>query len=163
MTARAYGARWGWAGFRALAAGLVMLLSGVGLAEAPFATAPLTVETASGPIALTVEMADSTAQKARGLMFRRALPADAGMLFDYHAPKTINMWMKNTFIPLDMIFIGGDFTVVDIVERTTPMSTAIISSDVPARAVLEVNGGMADRWGVAIGDRVRTPRFDGGE
>lgn len=124
-----------------------------------FDTAPLTIETAERSITLTVELADSGAQKAQGLMFRRTLAEDHGMLFDYGAPKTIRMWMRNTFIPLDMIFIGADGRVVDIAERTTPMSERIIASRAPARAVLEVNGGAADRWGVAVGDRVLTPRW----
>jgi len=124
-----------------------------------FDTAPLTIETAERSVALTVELADSTAQKAQGLMFRRALGEDRGMLFDYGAPKTIRMWMRNTFIPLDMIFIGADGRIVDIAERTTPMSERIIASRAPARAVPEVNGRAADRWGVAIGDRVLTPRW----
>ena len=126
-----------------------------------FDTAPLTIETRSGPVELTVELADSRAQQTQGLMFRRTLPEDNGMLFDYRSPRTIRMWMRNTLIPLDMIFIGSDGRVVDIARRATPLSEDIIESGAPARAVLEVNGGAADRWGVAVGDRVVTPRFAG--
>jgi len=144
---------------RVALAALIALFGVSAAALERFDTAPLTIETADGPVALTVEMADTTAQKAQGLMFRKTLAEDRGMLFDYGAPRTIRMWMRNTFIPLDMIFIGADGRVVDIAERTTPMSERIIASRAQARAVLEVNGGAADRWGVALGDRVVTPRW----
>ena len=141
-------------------AATALLWAGGAIALERFDTAPLTIETQAGPVDLTVELAESDAQKAQGLMYRRSLPADHGMLFDYRRPRVISMWMKNTYIPLDMIFIGADDRVVDIARRTTPQSLSIIESSEPARAVLEVNGGMADRWGVRIGDRVRSPQLE---
>ncbi|MEM6491912.1 MAG: DUF192 domain-containing protein [Pseudomonadota bacterium] len=148
-------------GLRLAVAAIGMFAAACASALETFETAPLTIETAGGPVVLTVELADSRAQQRQGLMFRRSLPEDAGMLFDYRTPRTIQMWMRNTFIPLDMIFIGVDGRVVDIAERATPLSEEIIASRAKARAVLEVNGGAANRWGVAIGDRVVTPRFGG--
>ncbi len=104
----------------------------------------------------SIEHARTPQQQAQGLMFRRRLAADAGMLFTYQSPQIILMWMKNTYIPLDMIFIGADLRVVSVAERTTPRSLETISSQKPAIAVLEVNGGTVRKLGIRTGDRVRT-------
>ena len=112
-----------------------------------------------GKHAFTVEIAKTPRQQAQGLMFRRRLAADAGMLFLYAQPQIIRMWMKNTFIPLDMIFIGADGRIVSVVERTIPQSLETVSSAKPANAVLEVNGGTVSRLGIRPGDRVRHPAF----
>ena len=120
----------------------------------PFKTAKLTIETANGRHVFTVELALSDRQQMQGLMFRRSLAPDAGMLFDYKTPTQITMWMKNTFIPLDMIFIGADGRIVHIAERAVPQSEEIIPSVKPARAVLEVNAGTAQRLGIKVGDKV---------
>ena len=95
-------------------------------------------------------------------MFRRKLAPDAGMLFDYKVPQRITMWMKNTYIPLDMLFIGAGGRIVNIAERTVPRSLAAISSDGNAQAVLEVNGGTARRLGIRPGDMVLHPIFSNG-
>ncbi len=92
-------------------------------------------------------------------MFRRSLAADAGMLFDYGDPQPVAMWMKNTLIPLDMVFIGKDGTVVDFRERAVPMSLDTIEPKVPARAVLEVNAGTAQRLGLQVGNTVHHAFF----
>jgi uncharacterized membrane protein (UPF0127 family) len=105
----------------------------------------------------TVELATRTDQQVQGLMFRRSLAPDAGMLFLYDADHAIEMWMKNTLIPLDMIFIRADGTILNIAERAVPQSLATIGSAGPARAVLEVNGGTAARLGIKPGDRVLYP------
>ena len=110
-----------------------------------------------------IELALNPAQHEQGLMYRRTLASDAGMLFDFHAAKPISMWMKNTFIPLDMIFIGNDGHVVGIAERTIPQSLDILSSPGPVRAVLEVNGGTASRMGIKVGDLVEHPMFKNGK
>ena len=99
-------------------------------------------------------LAVTSEQRAQGLMYRQRLPADAGMLFLYPAARPISMWMKNTAIPLDMLFIGDDGRILHIAERTIPGSTATISSMQPARAVLELNGGTAARLKIQVGDRV---------
>ena len=81
------------------------------------------------------------------------------MLFDFIKPQIVSMWMKNTFIPLDMLFIGADGRIVHIAENTEPFSLKTITSPVPASAVLELKAGSAARWGIAIGDRVEHPIF----
>ena len=124
-----------------------------------FATAPLTIETASGPKEFTVEVAQSSAQQSQGLMFRRRLAADAGMLFVYRRVAPVAMWMQNTFIPLDMLFIGADRRIAHIAERTVPMSTATIESGKPVSSVLELNAGTVSRLGIKQGDVVTSPAF----
>ena len=107
-----------------------------------------------------IELAVTVQQQTQGLMYRHSLAADAGMLFDFHQVKPIAMWMKNTFIPLDMIFIADDGRIAGIAERAIPQSQDIISSPGAIRAVLEVNGGTASRLGLKIGDHVIFPGFD---
>lgn len=114
----------------------------------------LTIETAGGGQQFAVELAVTSEQRAQGLMYRQRMPADAGMLFLYPAVRPVSMWMKNTLIPLDMLFIGDDGRILHIAERTIPGSTATISSMQPARAVLELNGGTAARLKIQVGDRV---------
>jgi uncharacterized membrane protein (UPF0127 family) len=121
-----------------------------------YQTSELTIDTASGPRKFTIEVALSEAQREQGLMFRRNLAPDAGMLFDMDVAQTITMWMKNTFIPLDMLFVDGG-RIVDIRERAVPLSTDIISAKAPARYVIELNGGRVERLGIKIGDRVTSP------
>jgi uncharacterized protein len=109
-----------------------------------------------------VEMALTPRQQAQGLMYRRDLAGDAGMLFIYTRDRPINMWMKNTLIPLDMLFLARDGRVVRVVERAVPGSLRTISSGDAVAAVLEVNGGTASRLGIAPGDRVIHPALGGG-
>ncbi len=104
--------------------------------------------------AFSVEMAITPDQQRRGLMFRTELAPDAGMLFDFHTPQTLAMWMKNTLIPLDMLFIDANGAIVFIAENTTPESTATISTPIPSRFVLELAGGTTKRLGLGVGDRV---------
>ena len=115
--------------------------------------------TAKGRHRFKLEMALTEKQQQRGLMFRRSLAPDAGMLFDYGSPQIITMWMRNTLIPLDMIFIGADGRIINIAERAVPGSLTAIASAGAARAVLEVNGGTASRLGIKPGDRVRHAIF----
>jgi len=104
---------------------------------------------------IEVELALSTRQQSMGLMFRRFLPENAGMLFVYNRSAVITMWMKNTFLSLDIIFIRSDGRIHRIVERTIPLSEKRIFSGVPVVAVLELNGGTTKRLGIRVGDRVR--------
>ncbi|MGH6968837.1 MAG: DUF192 domain-containing protein [Stellaceae bacterium] len=120
-----------------------------------FNTAPLTIDTAKGPQHFTVELALTPAQKEQGLMFRRRLAADAGMLFVVAEPQTMTFWMHDTYVPLDMLFIAPGGRIVDLHERAIPLSDAIIVSRAPAVAVLELNGGTVDRLGIKVGDVVR--------
>ncbi|MEQ5774490.1 MULTISPECIES: DUF192 domain-containing protein [unclassified Thalassospira] len=101
-----------------------------------------------------VELALSPDERARGLMFRTHMEDDNGMLFDFGQPRDVSMWMKNTFISLDMLFIGQDGKIVGIAPRTVPKSEAIISAPRPVRFVLELNAGLADKFDFKVGDTV---------
>ncbi|MEO0637792.1 MAG: DUF192 domain-containing protein [Pseudomonadota bacterium] len=125
--------------------------------QAIFHEAPLTVETREGDVSFQIEVADDPDERSRGLMFRRSMPEDAGMLFVHDAPREITMWMKNTYIPLDMIFIGAEGKVVSVAADTIPHSLSVISSRVDARYVLELNAGMAKRHAIRPGDAVEHP------
>jgi len=125
----------------------------------PGRTDTLTILTRSGPQAFTVEFAIAPDEHARGLMFRKSLPERHGMLFDFGAEQEVAFWMRNTLIPLDMLFIGGDGTIRHLHENATPLSEEPIPSRYPVRAVLELAGGSARRFGIAIGDRVVHPIF----
>jgi uncharacterized protein len=106
-----------------------------------------------------VEMAIDPVQQSIGLMFRPSVPADGGMLFDWVKPRISQMWMRNTITSLDMIFIGADGRIRNIVERTIPQSLAIIDSKVEVRATLEVAAGTCQRLDISVGDRVVHPMF----
>lgn len=108
---------------------------------------------------LSVEVMRSEAERARGLMFRQSMPADQGMLFDFERDGLATMWMKNTFIPLDMVFVFADGRIHRIEANTEPQSERTISSGVPVRAVLELNAGAAARLKLKPGDRLIHPMF----
>lgn len=110
--------------------------------------------TKNGVHVFDVEMAVTPEQRSTGLMFRKELPEGRGMLFDFEVETPVSMWMRNTFIPLDMIFIRADGRIARVAENTTPMSEAIIPSGAPVKGVLEVIGGTAKKFGIAAGDRV---------
>ena len=119
----------------------------------------LEIVSKSGVHVFRVELAVTDEQRARGLMFRRSLPEGQGMLFKFEPDQVIQMWMHNTYIPLDMIFIRGDGRILRIAENTKPESDNIISSGAAARGVLEVIAGTARKLGIAPGDRVAHPWF----
>lgn len=106
-----------------------------------------------------VEVARNDADRAQGLMFRRTMPADQGMLFDFGRVEPVSMWMQNTYLPLDMLFIRPDGTIARIAANTEPLSTRTISSGEPVLSVLELNAGTAARLGIKVGDRVEHPIF----
>ncbi|MEZ5924022.1 MAG: DUF192 domain-containing protein [Hyphomicrobiaceae bacterium] len=108
---------------------------------------------------LSVELAVDPAQKAKGLMFRRSLGENEGMLFLYEAPQEVTMWMRNTYLPLDMVFIAKDGLISRIAERTVPFSETRIASEEPVLAVLEINGGLSERLGLKPGDKVLYSAF----
>jgi uncharacterized membrane protein (UPF0127 family) len=105
---------------------------------------------------LELYLADTASQQSRGLMYVEQLDENEGMLFRHSRPFQINMWMKNTYIPLDMLFIRSDGSIANIATNTTPLSTDRISSSEPVPAVLEMNAGFAQRWRVESGDRLLT-------
>lgn len=104
-----------------------------------------------------VWLADSPRRQAQGLMFVRSLPPMRGMLFVYPEPKGLSMWMKNTYIPLDILFIRADGSVANIVKNTEPLSLASIPAAEPVRYVLELNAGVTDALGIEPGSRVYLP------
>jgi uncharacterized membrane protein (UPF0127 family) len=117
------------------------------------------IATAGGTRSFSVELANTRKAVDRGLMYRKSLPDGQGMLFDFGAEKRIEMWMENTFIPLDMVFIGADGRIRRIAENTKPLSRRLISSGGPIRAVLEINAGTVRKLGIAPGDLVSHPMF----
>jgi uncharacterized membrane protein (UPF0127 family) len=119
----------------------------------------LEIATKGGVRLFAVEFAATEQQKATGLMYRKELADGRGMLFDFSPEQEITMWMKNTYVSLDMIFIRADGRILRIAENTTPLSERTISSGGPARAVLEVVAGTAKKYGIAPGDRVAHPLF----
>ena len=125
-----------------------------GLAGGP-AVERLSIETATATHEFDVELAVTADQQRKGLMYRRQMAPDAGMLFLYDNGSQVTMWMSNTYIPLDMLFIAADGRITHIVERTVPLSTELIGSNGPVRGVLELNGGTASRLGIKVGDTVR--------
>lgn len=125
----------------------------------------LTIVSATGATehAFSIEVASTEQEKALGLMFRTELSDDQGMLFPYPAERGLQMWMHNTYIPLDMLFIRADGTIVRIEERAEPLSDRVISSGSAVLAVLEIPGGAAARLGIKSGDKVRYPIFSGAD
>ena len=121
---------------------------------------PLEIVTKSGVQVFSVEMATTEDEKTTGLMYRKELPDGKGMLFDFSPEQQISMWMKNTYISLDMIFIRADGRILRIAENTEPLSTKIISSGGLAKGVLEVIAGTAQKYGIQPGDRVAHPLFN---
>jgi uncharacterized membrane protein (UPF0127 family) len=109
------------------------------------------------PVAVTVEIARTPRERQVGLMYRKELAADAGMLFVFENPQQLSFWMRNTYVPLDMIFICADLTVLGVVENTTPLSDQSCSVPGLSQFVLEVNALFARRHGIAAGTRVRLP------
>ncbi|HEX9880256.1 MAG TPA: DUF192 domain-containing protein [Candidatus Binatia bacterium] len=135
---------------------LAVFLAGGLLACHP-ASAPRVILVGAGnrEIPVRVEIADTPERRIKGLQYREELAVDAGMLFIFSSEEVHTFWMKNTPLPLDMIFIDAGRKVVGIVESAVPFSTTSRSVGVPSQFVLEVNGGFARRHGVAVGARVR--------
>jgi uncharacterized membrane protein (UPF0127 family) len=121
----------------------------------------LEIVSASGVHVFTIEIADTEPAREKGLMFRKNLPDGHGMLFDFKREQDVSFWMKNTYIPLDMFFIQGNGRILRIAENAKPLSTALLPSQGPVLAVLEVSGGIAHRLGIRPGDRVAFPIFKG--
>ena len=142
-----------------LAAALAALILCANPAARAASVQPLEIATKSGVRVFSVEMATTEEEKTTGLMYRKELADGKGMLFDFSPEQQISMWMKNTYIPLDMIFIRADGRILRIAENTEPLSTKIISSGGLAKGVLEVIAGTAQKYGIQPGDRVAHPLF----
>lgn len=120
----------------------------------PEGARPLVIHATAKSLTLSVEIADDEQERAHGLMFRKTLSEDGGMLFVFPRQEPRSFWMKNTPLPLDILFLAADGEIVAIVRDTTPFSTASINSIEPAKYALEVNAGYCARHGVNVGDRV---------
>jgi len=127
--------------------------------EIKFQRSSLVIDTGKREIKFDVDLALNDAERARGLMFRDKLGPYEGMLFDFFQEAPVAFWMKNTLIPLDMLFIANDGTIKHIHANATPLSTDSIPSEYPVRAVLEINGGSARLLGIKPGDKVKHPIF----
>ena len=128
---------------------------------APLPQSTLIIATRHGPAVFNVEIAADQASQERGLMFRSSMAPNAGMLFDFHTPLYVTFWMKNTKLPLDMIFIRQNGTVAGIAANAEPYSEKLIPSAEAVRAVLEINGGRAAALGIEPGAQVRGAIFTG--
>src|SRR6266478_3355506 len=144
-----------------LAAAMAVFLALAGSGAVAASLQPLEIATKNGVQGFTVEMATTEEEKTTGLMFRKELADGRGMLFDFSPEQEVTMWMKNTFVSLDMIFIRADGRILRIAENTEPQSTKIIPSRGLAKGVLEVIAGTAKKYGIAPGDRVGHPLFNG--
>ncbi len=122
----------------------------------PVHPAPLVVTTSDGEKKFSIEVADDPAERERGLMFRESLPTDRGMLFVFESARPVGFWMRNTPLPLDLVFIRDDGTIAAI-EPGEPFSEATISTPQPIRFVLELEQGTAERTGLKPGDRLDHP------
>jgi len=140
---------------RILAFLIVALLAALPARALELERADLSITTTGGQAYhFNVEVAKTAEEQNRGLMFRRSMPADAGMIFPFDRDTTTNFWMKNTLIPLDMLFVAGDGRISHIVANATPLSVAEIPSGGPIRMVVELNGGTTARFGIHVGDHV---------
>ncbi len=146
-----------------LLSSLVLTACSVGATAAPpplnWERGTLTIETRTGVHAFNVEIADEPAERERGLMYRTEMAQDAGMIFEYETPEVITIWMKNTVLPLDIVYVNAEGTVTRVAPDAVPYSLSIISSETPAVAAIEFNAGTAARIGLAPGDTVRSPFF----
>lgn len=158
--------------FRTRRAVLKMLLGGIATGalhcleqrataaeSGPFALTPLVIRTPTESHLFQVELAETADQRMQGLQGRRTLDPQAGMLFVFDSEAIATMWMKNTLIPLDMLFVSSNGRIVGIATNTKPFSLRPLSSPGPVKAVLELNAGTAERLGITPGDRVLHPAF----
>jgi uncharacterized protein len=152
---------------RAVALGLVASLAAcqpsasnaveLGRSPAGLEQAPLTIESSGRKHRFTVEVASTPEQQQMGLMHRSALAPDRGMIFPFDAPRQASFWMKNTLIPLDMIFVRADGSIANVEANTVPLSLQPVYSEGPVAAVLEIAGGRSAELGIKAGDKVEWP------
>lgn len=139
----------------------------IGLAPFRAATADtddkLHIVTQNGRFTFTVEIADTPDKRSQGLMFRKSMAQDAGMLFTFERDQVASFWMKNTEIPLDMLFIARNGRIADMHRNAQPHSLRSIRSKMPVFAVLEINAGLTSRLGIRVGDRIEHPAFAAGD
>lgn len=143
-----------------LAMVLALLGSGPKFLSRDTALEPLSIETPAVVRNFLVEMATTPDQQSKGLMYRKSMASDHGMLFTLKQPREVSFWMKNTFIPLDMLFINREGTIVQIIENAEPHTRTSRRSVIPVSAVLEINGGLSEELGIAPGQTVRHSFFE---
>jgi uncharacterized membrane protein (UPF0127 family) len=143
-----------------VASALMVALVQAAPASITFEESSLTIDAAHDSFEFEVELAVSPEQRSRGLMFRESLEEDRGMLFDFGRPQVASMWMRNTYVPLDMLFIDAAGRITQIAANTQPLSDTVVGSREPVRAVLELRGGVSAKLGIEPGDRVIHPLFD---
>jgi uncharacterized protein len=119
----------------------------------------IVIDTKTGPHPFRVEVAADNDSRERGLMFRKSMAPDAGMLFDFHTPQLVSFWMENTILPLDMLFVRADGTIARIKANATPFSRETIPSGEPVQLVIELNAGRAAALGISEGARVHAPEL----
>jgi hypothetical protein len=144
--------------FRALFVALALLFPVAALA-APLPVETITIDTKAGPHSFTVEVAADDESRERGLMYRKEMAPDAGMLFDFHTPQLVSFWMENTILPLDMLFVRRDGTIARIKANATPYSRENIPSGEPIQLVIELNAGRAAALGITEGAKVHAPEL----
>jgi len=144
---------------RTFAAASVAIALAMPLAACSADESKLSIQSATGEHVFTVEVVDTPESRAQGLMYRQELADDAGMLFDFKEQRPVSFWMRNTFIPLDMIFIEADGTVLNVHVNARPHDTTSIPSAGPVQYVLEIPGGRSVELGIAAGDQVSHPRI----
>ncbi len=138
---------------------VALLFAGAVHAQEMMRVEPLTIVTQSTSAMFSAEIADTDVLRERGLMFRQRMPQDQAMLFDFGEPKPAAMWMKNTYMSLDMVFVRQDGTIAAIAENTVPKSLDTISVQEPVRGVIELAAGTAKRVGIRKGDKVLNAIF----
>ena len=146
-----------------LVAALIAIVSGLAQSQAAQAAEPLQrleiASTGGKSHVFQVELARTEKEREKGLMFRRYMPKDRGMLFDFGHPEPAAMWMENTYLPLDMVFIRADGTIARIETHAEPLSRRVIAAGEDVLGVLELNAGVCDELGIRAGDRVIHPMF----
>lgn len=144
-------------------AGLMMGLALLGSAPKFFTgndeLEPLSIETRTGTQGFLVEVARTREEQARGLMYRKSMAADHGMLFTLKQPRQVSFWMKNTYIPLDLLFVDSQGTILQIEANAEPETLTSRRSEAPVSAVLEINGGLSQQLGISPGQTVRHSFF----
>ncbi len=144
--------------FYAVFAALVLLFPAAALG-APLPVETITIDTKAGAHSFSVEVAADDESREKGLMFRKAMAPDAGMLFDFHTPQLVSFWMENTILPLDMLFVRADGTIARIKANATPYSRENIPSGEPIQLVIELNAGRAAALGIIEGAKVHAPEL----
>jgi uncharacterized membrane protein (UPF0127 family) len=142
-----------------LAALIVPIVLTPALARHELPTETITIDTSKGARTFHVEIAADEDSQARGLMYRREMAPDAGMIFEFPRAQFVTFWMKDTYLPLDMVFVRADGTVDSIAADAAPMSEAKIPSHEPVKAVIEINAGLAKLLDIEPGDRVHAVMF----